>query len=97
MKFSILGIVLSFICITIAIKINYEMSIEYSKIQGKSRAFFELRHLNRYYYGFFGIIGLVFAFIALKLNENKWLVFGALFLALAGSIITFSKVWEWML
>lgn len=66
MKFSILGILLSLICIIIALKINYEMSIEYYTVQGKTRAIFAITHLDRLYYSAIGIVGLIISLIAIK-------------------------------
>ena len=97
MKFSILGILLSLICIIIAIKINYQMSIEYFTVKGKTRAIFAITHLYRLYFGAIGILGLIISLIAIKRKENFWMILIAVSISIISIIMTLMDLWMYMI
>lgn len=96
-KLSLAGITLSLICLAIALTINYEMSIEYYTIDGKSSAFMSLRHLDRYYFGSIGLVGLIFAIIAIAKKERPLFLTLAIFLSILSILLTFLDSWRWMI
>ena len=97
MRFSILGIIFGFICLVIAIKINYDMSIEYHTLDGKTKAFMELRYFHRLYYGVIGIIGLILGLIAIINKEKVLFVVFAILLSVLSIILSYIEVWKLMI
>ena len=97
MKYSCTGILLSLICIVVALKINYEMSVEYYTIVGKSRAFMGLRHLDRFYFGGIGFIGIIFGLIAIRKKERPLFIALAILLAILSILLTYLDIWRWMI
>lgn len=97
MKFSITSIVLATICIVISIKINYDMSVEYHTVSGKTQALFGLTHLNRLYYSLIGMTALIISFFGMWKRESKKMLFIAFILSLLSIIITFVELWRYLI
>lgn len=97
MKLSVIGILLGLICLTIAVKINYDMSIEYYTVEGKTRALFGLKYLERLYFGTIGLIGLIISLIAIKRKERKSIITIAVLTSIISILITYIDLWRWMI
>ncbi len=97
MKFSIIGILLSLVCLIIAIKINYDMSVDYYLVDGKTRAFFGLTRLDRLYYGAIGFTGLIVSLIGVMRKEKTWIVVSAISISIISMLLTFIDLWKWMI
>lgn len=85
---------MSFVCILIALKINYSMSIEYLNASGKTQALFGITHLNRFYFGIIGLSGLIIGIISLIKGKVRNLSLISILLAVASIIFTFLEVWK---
>ena len=97
MKFSSIAFVLGLFCLLIAIKINYEMALDYQLAIGKTRAFFSLTRLDRSYYGLIGAFGLLASLAAAIKKENSLRVIASAIICIISIVVTFLDIWQWFI
>ena len=89
-----ISILLSLICLAIALIINIQMAIEYSNATGKTRALYGLTNLHRLYYSIIGIIGFILSIISIVKNRKALINYLAALLAISSVYITLSDLWK---
>ncbi|MCB9232642.1 MAG: hypothetical protein H6581_13310 [Bacteroidia bacterium] len=94
--FNQISIFLSLICILIAWYFAWMMAVEFGTVDGKTRAFFSFRHLERLYFGLFGVGGLMTAVIAIFRRESWKVSLVSIFFALLALGATLADMYRWM-
>jgi hypothetical protein len=79
----------------IALKLNYDLSLEYATLKGKTQALGlrELKNIDRYYYGIIGLAALIFSYFAKMRKEPQTITGISLFLAVMSIFLTFYDTW----
>ena len=70
MKFTTISLFFSLLTISIAIYFNYLIFVDYHLVDGKTRAFIELKFSHRFYYSAFGFLALTLALIGRKIRHQ---------------------------
>ncbi|MAY84102.1 MAG: hypothetical protein CMP59_08210 [Flavobacteriales bacterium] len=94
MKFSSIAFVLGLFCLLIAIKINYEMALDYELASGKTRALFGLTRLDRYNYGLIGALGLLASLAAAIKKEKTNRIIVSVLICIISILVTFLEIWQ---
>jgi hypothetical protein len=97
--FSKAAIASSLLYIVIAIKINYDIALQYARSDGKTKAIYgliELSYLYQYYFLFLIVMSIIFTWMSFKKRENKGMVYISIGLILFSVILTLIKPWTYM-
>ena len=98
---SILSIIISVICISIILKINYDISIAFKQADGKTKLLFGITELLRfgykYYYLILSVISLILCLLAKRKNEIISIVLFAFILTCLSTVLIFLSLWKIMI
>jgi hypothetical protein len=79
------------------VKIDYDLFIEYTTADEKTRALFGLQYLNYYYVIYIFVVEVfVFLFILIS-NNNKKIISFSLLLLILSSVLIFLEPWKWFI
>lgn len=90
-------IVVSFICLIFAVKVNINTYQDYIQSTGKTRALFglsELKFSYRYFLGILSLIGFIISANYLRKKENRLLVSIAMLISILAIITSFFRIWR---
>lgn len=101
MKLCIISILLSFLALCIAVKINYDISIDYLESTGKNRALFSLIELTkynfRYYFVILGLCGFIISLFSIRRNEDKKFIAFSVIFSLIAILASFISLWQFFI
>ena len=78
-------------------KINYDLFIEYTTVDGKTRALYGLQYLKYFYVIYIFVVeffGFLFILISNKYKKIKIISF---FLLILSSVLIFIEPWKWFI
>lgn len=73
------------------------MSLKYHTVSGKTQALFGLRHLDRLYFGGFGLVAFFMSFVAIRKKEKPLYISVALLISIMSLVASYAEVWQWVI
>jgi hypothetical protein len=100
-RYSILSLVLSSICIAGLIIFNYNLSATYLSSSGKTQALFGIIELSRLHIKLYfiplALLSIILAILAIRKKEAKWLSIVSIICCLITIVTFFILLWTFMI